>query len=480
MMASRQLVAVFAATLSVAANSVIAQTTAELPPSTNPGEMKNIDIGPVVMIGADAVVRRGERADEVVVILGSALIEGDVEGDIVTLLGEVTLTSTARVDGDVVAVLGRVNRESSAVIGNNVVVLGSMAGDWFTAAIPWLTDGLLWGRPIVPHLPWVWGIVAVLALVYLSVNVVFERPVRACAQVLSDKPLSAGLVGVLVLVLLGPVSVLLCISVLGIGVVPFLWCTVLLAALLGNVGVARWIGTGVVAEESRSSRLQASRSLLIGLAVICVAYMLPVLGLLTWTALGVFGLGAASTALVAALRREIPTPPASPALASVSAAPSGSPTLTPGMGSDESVAPTRRESTAEVAMATDLSAFPRASFFRRLGAVALDVVLVVISVAWLNLDGRVIASLFLAYHIAFWGWKGTTVGGIICQVRVTRIDGARIRFSEAVIRGLSSIFSVAVAGLGWFWILWDANRQAWHDKIAGTLVVQVPSNWPLR
>ena len=31
--------------------------------------------------------------------------------------------------------------------------------------------------------------------------------------------------------------------------------------------------------------------------------------------------------------------------------------------------------------------------------------------------------LLLAYHIAFWTWKGTTVGGIICQLRVVRIDG---------------------------------------------------------
>ena len=54
----------------------------------------------------------------------------------------------------------------------------------------------------------------------------------------------------------------------------------------------------------------------------------------------------------------------------------------------------------------------------------------------------------LAYHIGFWTWKSTTVGGIICQLRVVRVDGARLGFADALVRGLSSIFSLAVVGLG--------------------------------
>jgi uncharacterized RDD family membrane protein YckC len=50
---------------------------------------------------------------------------------------------------------------------------------------------------------------------------------------------------------------------------------------------------------------------------------------------------------------------------------------------------------------------------------------------------------------------------------------------DALVRGLSSVFSLVVLGIGCFWILWDPERQAWHDKIAGTYVVRVPRNWPL-
>jgi uncharacterized RDD family membrane protein YckC len=37
----------------------------------------------------------------------------------------------------------------------------------------------------------------------------------------------------------------------------------------------------------------------------------------------------------------------------------------------------------------------------------------------------------------------------------------------------TGIFSVAVLGLGFFWIARDPERQAWHDKIAGTYVVKI-------
>ena len=62
---------------------------------------------------------------------------------------------------------------------------------------------------------------------------------------------------------------------------------------------------------------------------------------------------------------------------------------------------------------------------------------------------------------------------------MVRVDGAPLRFIDALVRGLSSIFSLAVLGLGALWILKDPERQAWHDKIAGTYVVKVPRNWPL-
>jgi uncharacterized RDD family membrane protein YckC len=131
--------------------------------------------------------------------------------------------------------------------------------------------------------------------------------------------------------------------------------------------------------------------------------------------------------------------------------------------------------------ASGLVHIPHASFLDRACGIALDVALVLITNNALDLarhEGPLV-MLLLAYHIVFWTWKGTTIGGIICQLRVTRIDGEPLRFIDSLVRGLSGIFSIAVLGLGCFWILRDPERQAWHDKIAGTYVVKVPRHYPV-
>jgi len=44
----------------------------------------------------------------------------------------------------------------------------------------------------------------------------------------------------------------------------------------------------------------------------------------------------------------------------------------------------------------------------------------------------------------------------------------RMVLREIVGRSLSGLFF----GIGYFWALWDKNAQAWHDKLAGTVVVK--------
>ena len=127
--------------------------------------------------------------------------------------------------------------------------------------------------------------------------------------------------------------------------------------------------------------------------------------------------------------------------------------------------------------------FPAAAFRDRLAAFALDVVVVFIAGRALDLiyfpaDRRFVLLLVL-YHVAFWATKGTTVGGIICQLRVIKVDGEKLGPGDALIRGIAGVLSAAVAGIGFLWMLKDPDRETWHDKIAGTQVVKVPRHYPV-
>jgi uncharacterized RDD family membrane protein YckC len=483
--------------MTVAALLFAAQTTVEVQPDA-PRRWNQ----PVLRIGQDYTLPASDSAREIVVIFGDASIEGRVDRNVVVVFGNARLAGTAVIDGSLVVVGGSAVAAEGARVyedlfvgggtfeappgfvpnGQQVVIGTAWLGGRLRAIVPWLTRGLLWGRPIVPDLPWVWAIVGIFFVVYLLLNVLFDRPVRASAAVLSEKPLSAFMVGLLVLLLAGPVCLLLAVSVIGIAVVPFVMCALFVAAILGKIAVSRWIGMSAVPEEP-DNRLHSLRSFIIGSIVIVLAYMVPILGFVTWTLSGMFGLGAASLAFIRAYRRENPAPPRAvpePVPAPVTA-------VVPPVAQYQA-APLEQADTPVVTVTgprvADVVTLPHAAFLDRLTAFALDVFLVLIAVqifSWTNDDdsARAFFVALLGYHIAFWTWKGTTVGGIICQLRVIRVDGTPLRFVDALVRGLSAIFSLAAFGLGALWILKDPERQAWHDRIAGTYVVKVPRNWPL-
>ena len=131
-----------------------------------------------------------------------------------------------------------------------------------------------------------------------------------------------------------------------------------------------------------------------------------------------------------------------------------------------------------------LVAQPRAMFRDRLAAFIVDLLAVGMVAAFLgaifDFDGPgPFFPMLLVYYIVLWTWKQTTFGGIVCQLRLVRADGMPLSFADSLVRGLAGIFSLLVFGLGALWIIRDPERQAWHDKIAGTYVVKVPRTWSL-
>jgi uncharacterized RDD family membrane protein YckC len=127
----------------------------------------------------------------------------------------------------------------------------------------------------------------------------------------------------------------------------------------------------------------------------------------------------------------------------------------------------------------------KANFFARWVALAIDpliaIVLYFVAIGIfgsLSEDlGTVVAILFpLGYFIWFLFLlrKGLTPGKKLLGLKVINhqtgeIPGFGKMFLREIIgRFLSGLF----LGLGYFWALFDKNAQAWHDKLAGTVVVK--------
>ena len=78
------------------------------------------------------------------------------------------------------------------------------------------------------------------------------------------------------------------------------------------------------------------------------------------------------------------------------------------------------------------------------------------------------------YVLAMWiGDKGGSPLRVKTGVLVLdETDGSYIGIKRAFIRGLMSYVSQIVFMLGYLWMIWDPNKQTWHDKVAKSVVVQ--------
>jgi len=484
---------------------------------------------PALRVFQSYTLRAGDTAESVLVIANDATIEGHVEGDVLVVLGRAQLASTAVIDGSFVVVGGTGVIEDGAQVHRDVVAIGGLdtpsrfspggsqivvgtvpIGERLRGFVPWLTHGLLLGRLIVPELGWVWAVAGVFFLINLLINLLLDAPVRATAAALRATPLSAFATGLLIMLLAGPLCLLLAVSVIGIVVVPFLIAALVLGTIIGRIGFARWMGASIVHESDPANRAQSLRSFGIGSAIMAVAYMIPVLGLLMWTLAAVFALGGATQAFVRAYRRENPRQPRKSSAVAPAPAPPAvvtppAPTASPSafIPVGEAAAPPSQQPSEVIAETAGpeqpvmiappagegaLLAFPRATFVERLAAFFLDLVLIAIVAQVLRLDrlfwlypagDNNLLLIAIIYHAGFWTWKQTTIGGMICQLRLVRTDGGRVHVAEAVVRALVGILSLIVAGIGFLWVMWDPERQSWHDRVAGTYVVKVPRTWPI-
>jgi len=77
----------------------------------------------------------------------------------------------------------------------------------------------------------------------------------------------------------------------------------------------------------------------------------------------------------------------------------------------------------------------------------------------------------LAYFTYFFG-NGQTPGMKAMNIKLIGTDGTYpVGYGKGFLRWIGMIISAVVILLGYIWILIDKKRQGWHDKIAGTYVV---------
>lgn len=139
---------------------------------------------------------------------------------------------------------------------------------------------------------------------------------------------------------------------------------------------------------------------------------------------------------------------------------------------------------------------PAAGVLRRLGAMFYDALLLIAltmvvtaglmfftdgepilqeTVGWYEYPYRLLMlAIIVAFFGSAWTRSGQTLGMAAWRLRVQREDGTALRWVDVIKRLAGACVSLAVVGLGYFWLLIDRDQLTWHDRWSRTRVVVLP------
>lgn len=148
------------------------------------------------------------------------------------------------------------------------------------------------------------------------------------------------------------------------------------------------------------------------------------------------------------------------------------------------------------AQGMNYSAYPSASLWRRIAAMVYDQL--VLWAIWIatgfvhamifgiestqdprhlkqTLFPALVGVTFLFYYW-FWSHGGQTLGMRAWRLQVIdgRLDGTPPHWIKCLTRFFGAGVSLAAFGLGYIWVLFDPNRDTWHDRLSGTRTLEIP------
>ncbi|WP_396588541.1 RDD family protein [Bermanella sp. R86510] len=80
------------------------------------------------------------------------------------------------------------------------------------------------------------------------------------------------------------------------------------------------------------------------------------------------------------------------------------------------------------------------------------------------------------FNLHFWRRGGQTLGMRAWRLRLHSTTGKPLTLIQGMLRLLVAIPSLGLAGLGYFWVWFDKDKLAWHDRYSETKVMREPKS----
>ena len=79
----------------------------------------------------------------------------------------------------------------------------------------------------------------------------------------------------------------------------------------------------------------------------------------------------------------------------------------------------------------------------------------------------------MIYQTAFLYWRGQTLGKMALGIKVVTPEGGGLSLGKCIGRPLAEILSGCILLVGYLMVIWDPEKRALHDRLAGTRVIKV-------
>lgn len=236
----------------------------------------------IVRFRGDVRVEEDETITGAVVVFGgSATIAGVVYDDVVVLGGDLVIEETADIRGSAVCMGGEIIRKPGSRIGDQEISLGSLP---FSLAIgPFIGHDFRPGRVMANGFGFFASLVCIGLVLIFGAGAIFffPRPIDHITATIEKNPFKSGIVGLLGEILLLPlfivVSVILCVSIIGIPllllIIPLAILGVIAAFFFGYVGAGLFTGRKI-GGRARMSLDSPYRTMLIGILALLAFHIL--------------------------------------------------------------------------------------------------------------------------------------------------------------------------------------------------------------
>ena len=234
----------------------------------------------VVNMNGPVVIKANERVESAISYGGPVTIEKNarVDGDVVSFGGDVVLEENARVEGDAVAFGGKVIKAEGAKVKGEEVSFGSsglgsvMASKAVKASRPSHASGGDKGGSAIASF---FAQFAVLFGAGFLLMMFAPQRMKTIEAEMKQAPAKNGVAGFLAMLSSIPLTIFLCVTLIGIPVALAFWMLAGLCTLMGLVAVANVVGSKV--PVARLRRTQAI-ALAVGLLVMLLVARIPVAG----------------------------------------------------------------------------------------------------------------------------------------------------------------------------------------------------------